>query len=279
MPDAVDIVRRVVENSTVIHSQQNQGPGPPAQYRRSVRQLLPIVIDPVEPSDIYAADERPRGPERPWLLLDMISSADGATHIDGTSGALGSEGDHVVFRAIRAVADVILVAAGTVRSENYRPVRATEDIRTARIARGQTPVARLAILSRHLDFDFDADLFTSDIPPLLLTTNAAPPSALRRAEAITEVVRFDGDRVDMAAAVRALGVRGANIVLAEGGPTLNGQLHDAGLIDELCLTLSPMLVGTDAARVIDGAALNLQRLALDRVLEEDGWLFLRYVRR
>jgi riboflavin biosynthesis pyrimidine reductase len=243
-----------------------------------VRQLLPVAVDVVDVGESYAADARPPWPDRPWVLLDMISSADGATHIDGTSGALGSEGDHKVFRAIRAVADVILVAAGTVRSENYRPVRASDDVRRARVARGQTPVARLAILSRHLDFDFGSDLFTSDHPPLLLTTSAAPASALRRAEAITEVVRFDGERVDLAAAVRALGERGARIVLAEGGPTLNGQLHDAGILDELCLTLSPMLVGTDAARVIDGAALRVQRLSLARVLEEDGWLFLRYVR-
>jgi riboflavin biosynthesis pyrimidine reductase len=270
---------QTVENAAVIHSQQNPRPRPPAQYGRCVRQLLPTVVDSIDASAVYAADARPRGPDRPWLLLDMISSADGATHIDGTSGALGSEGDHVVFRAIRAVADLILVAAGTVRSENYRPVRATDDVRAARVARGQTPVARLAILSRHLDFDFTTDLFTSDTPPLLLTTTAAPASAVRRAEAITEVVRFDGDRVDMAEAVRALGLRGANIVLAEGGPALNGQLHDAGLIDELCLTFSPLLVGTNAARVIDGASLHVQRLTLDRVLEEDGWLFLRYVRR
>ena len=243
-----------------------------------MRQLLPVALDSVEPSELYAADVRPRHPDRPWLLLDMISSADGATHIDGTSGALGSEGDHVVFRAIRAVADVILVAAGTVRSENYRPVRASDAVRAQRVARGQTPVARLAILSRHLDFDFDTDLFSGDQPPLLLTTSAAPASAMRRAEAITEVVRFDGDRVGLVEAVQALAQRGAGIVLAEGGPTLNGQLHDAGLIDELCLTLSPLLVGSDAARVIDGAGLHLQRLSLDRVLEEDGWLFLRYVR-
>ena len=257
---------------------QNPRRTPSAKYGRCVRQLLPVALDSVDPSAVYASDARPRGPDRPWLLLDMISSADGATHIDGTSGALGSEGDHVVFRAIRAVADVILVAAGTVRSENYRPVRATDGVRRTRVARGQAPVARLAILSRHLDFDFDSDLFTGDQPPLLLTTTAAPASALRRAEAITEVVRFDGDRVDLVEAVQALGVRGADIVLAEGGPTLNGQLHDAGLIDELCLTMSPLLVGTAAARVIDGAALNVQHLSLDRVLEEDGWLFLRYVR-
>lgn len=276
---SVDSAPRSVEKSAAVHrGPQNQGRTPPAQYGRDVRQLLPEALDAVDPNDLYAGDARPRHPDRPWLLLDMISSADGATHIDGTSGALGSEGDHVVFRAIRAVADVILVAAGTVRSENYRPVRATDAVRETRVARGQTPVARLAILSRHLDFDFDADLFTGDQPPLLLTTSEAPASALRRAEAITEVVRFDGDRVDMVEAVQALGLRGASIVLAEGGPTLNGQLHDAGLIDELCLTLSPLLVGTAAARVIDGAGLNLQRLSLDRVLEEEGWLFLRYVR-
>lgn len=268
-----------MENSRTVHrAAQNREATPTAGYGRDVRQLLPAAVEQVDVGALYAADERRPRPDRPWLLLDMISSADGATHIDGTSGALGSEGDHVVFRAIRAVADVILVAAGTVRSENYRPVRAAEQVRQARVARGQSPVARLAILSRHLDFDFDSDLFTSDQPPLLLTTSAAPASALRRAEAITEVVRFDGDRVDLADAVRALGARGANIVLAEGGPTLNGQLHDTGIIDELCLTLSPLLVGTDAARVIDGAALRVQRLTLDRVLEEDGWLFLRYVR-
>ena len=277
---SVDRAAEAVENAAAIHrATQNHRVEQSAQYGRDVRQLLPVALDSADPGVAYAADARPRWADRPWLLLDMISSADGATHIDGTSGALGSAGDHAVFGAIRAVADVILVAAGTVRSENYRPVRATEDVRQTRVARGQTPLARLAILSRHLDFDFDADLFTSDIPPLLLTTNAAPASALRRAEAITEVVRFDGDRVDLMEAVRALGRRGADIVLAEGGPTLNGQLHDAGLIDELCLTLSPLLVGTDAARVIDGAALNVQPLSLDRALEEDGWLFLRYVRR
>jgi riboflavin biosynthesis pyrimidine reductase len=247
-------------------------------YRRDVRQLLPTVVDDVDPLTIYAADDRPAQPERPWLLLDMISTADGATHIGGTSGPLGGPADHAVFRSIRAVADVILVAAGTVRSENYRPVRASEDIRAMRVERGQAPVASLAILSRHLDFDFGSELFTGDAPPLLLTTDAAPASAVRRAEARTEVLRFPGGRVELGAAVAALGRRGARVVLAEGGPTLNGQLHEAGLIDELCLSLSPMLVGSDAARVIDGAPGIVQRMALHRVLEQDGFLFLRYVR-
>lgn len=245
-------------------------------YVSAVRQLLPELREDIDVVSLYASDARPARPDRPWVLLDMIASADGATHVSGTSGPLGSPGDHAVFRAIRGLADVILVAAGTVRSENYRPVRATDEVRAARVARGQSEVARLAILSRHLDFDFDSELFSGDSPPLLFTTRAAPASAMRRAEAVTEVVRFADERVEMGAAVHALGERGHRIVLAEGGPTLNGQLHDAGLIDELCMTLSPLLVGSDAARLIDGARLNVARLTLRRVLEEDGWLFLRY---
>lgn len=244
-----------------------------------MRQLMPELIEGVDPLALYAGDARPRPADRPWLLLDMIASADGATHVNGTSGPLGSPGDHQVFRSIRALADVILVAAGTVRSENYRPVMASDEVRVMRKARGQSEVARLAILSRHLDFDFDSALFAGDNPPLMLTTTAAPQSAVRRAEARTEVLRFDSTRVDMNAALAALGERGANVVLAEGGPTLNGQLHDAGLIDELCMTLSPKLIGSDASRLIDGARLRVQDLALVRVVEEDGWLFLRYVRR
>jgi riboflavin biosynthesis pyrimidine reductase len=267
-----------VDSEAVIHSPRSHRAGWCAQYGHSVRQLLPSWLESVDPTEVYATDARQPHADRPWLLVDMISSADGATHVNGTSGPLGSPGDHAVFRAIRGIADVILVAAGTVRSENYRPVKATPEIREARLQRGQTPLARLAILSRHLDFDFDTELFQGDSPPLLLTAQSAPASALRRAESITEVVRFDGQRVDMTAAVTALGHRGAKIVLAEGGPTLNGQLHEAQLIDELCLTFSPLLIGSDAGRVIDGAPLTVQSMRLVRVLEEDSSLFLRYVR-
>jgi riboflavin biosynthesis pyrimidine reductase len=243
-----------------------------------MRQLLPTQLDAVDPFELFAGDERAAAPDRPWVLANMITSLDGATHVDGLSGGLGSEADRVTFRAIRAVADVILVAAGTARSEQYHPVRTNPDVVDARLARGQRERPRLAILTRHLDLDLDGELFTSPDPPIVLTTEHAPQVRVRYAESRTDVVQFPGDRVDVAEAVRALGALGARIVLSEGGPTLIGQLALADVLDELCLSLSPLIVGGDAARVTDVPVTTHRTYELCRVLEDASMLLLRYVR-
>jgi riboflavin biosynthesis pyrimidine reductase len=244
-----------------------------------MRQLLPTQRDEVDPFAVYAADERPRVAGRPWVLANMISSLDGATHVEGLSGALATPADRVTFRAIRAVADVILVAAGTARSEQYHPITTTPEIAAERKARGQSERPRLAILTRHLDLDLDGELFLSPEPPIVLTTERAPAGRVRHAEARTTVVRFPGDRVDVDAAVQELGKLDADVVLSEGGPTLIGQLAAADVLDELCLSISPIVVGGDAARVTDITASMHHHYALARVLEEDSMLLLRYVRR
>jgi riboflavin biosynthesis pyrimidine reductase len=243
-----------------------------------MRQLLPAQLDDVDPFELYAADQRMPPPDRPWVLANMIASLDGATHVDGLSGGLGSDADRLTFRAIRAVADMILVAAGTARSEQYHPVRTNPDVVESRLARGQAERPRLAIVTRHLDLDFDGELFTSPDPPIVLTTEKAPQTRVRLAEDRTTVVQFPGDRVDVGDAVRALGELGAHIVLSEGGPTLIGQLAVADVLDELCLSTSPLLVGGDAARVTDVATTTHRRFELSRVLEADSMLLLRYVR-
>jgi riboflavin biosynthesis pyrimidine reductase len=244
-----------------------------------MRQLLPERHDDVDPFALYAADARPRVGGRPWVLANMISSLDGATHVDGLSGGLASDADRLTFRAIRAVADVILVAAGTARSEQYHPISTTPAIAAARAARGQSDRPRLAILTRHLDLDLDGELFVAPEPPIVLTTEQAPAARVRHAEARTTVLQFAGDRVDVGEAVRALGSAvDANVVLSEGGPTLIGQLAAADVLDELCLSLSPLVVGGDAARVTDIATTTSSRHHLARVLEEDSMLLLRYVR-
>ncbi|HEV8297201.1 MAG TPA: dihydrofolate reductase family protein [Acidimicrobiales bacterium] len=243
-----------------------------------MRQVLPAPIDDVDPFACYGADERPARTERPWLLANMIASLDGATHVDGVSAGLGAPADRRAFRAIRAVADVILVAAGTARSEHYHPITTTTEIAAARAERGQRDRPRLAILTRHLDLDLGGELFTAPEPPIVLTTDHAPAGRLRHAEACTTVLRFTGDRVDVGEAVRALGGTGARVVLSEGGPTLIGQLAAADVLDELCLTVSPLLVGGDAARVTDVDMTMHRRFMLARVLEEDSMLLLRFVR-
>jgi riboflavin biosynthesis pyrimidine reductase len=113
--------------------------------------------------------------------------------------------------------------------------------------------------------------------PIVVTVAGAPPDALAHAARVAEVV-VAGDRdVDLAVALDALGGRGHRAVLAEGGPILNAQLAAAGLLDELCLSLSPRLVGGDAKRILDGPPLpGPAPLRLCSVCEQDRFLFLRY---
>lgn len=245
-----------------------------------MRQLLPTPDD-VDPVATYLAADRPRPDGRPWVAVGMIGSLDGATAVDGRSGGLGGEADKAVFRAVRGIADVILVAAGTVRAEGYRPVRLSEEVRSARTAAGRSPEApRLAIVTGSLDLDLDGPLFADDaVPPLVFTTEDADDDLVEAAQAVTEVRRFgSGDRVDLAAALGSLGADGIDVVVCEGGPTLNGALAEAGLIDELCMSIAPVVAGGDSKRIVAGAGPVDIGLELASLLVEDDLLFGRWTR-
>lgn len=209
----------------------------------------------------------------------MVASVDGATAIDGRSGGLGGEGDRTVFRAIRGIADVILVAAGTVRAESYGPPRTAPEVRAARVARGQQPHPRLAIVSRSLDLDPGSALF-QEAPeaPLVFTTKDAPGGRRQALAAVADVRDAGETSVDLALALATLWRHGARTVLAEGGPRLNGQLLGLGLVDEVDLTTAAVLAGGDAARFAVGAPPVGTRLELAHLWEEGGDLFARYVR-
>jgi riboflavin biosynthesis pyrimidine reductase len=224
-----------------------------------VRQLFPTFLDPVDPMAVYG--DLPTAGSRPSVRLNMIASVDGATAVAGVSGGLGGKADHALFAVLRSLADVVLVAAGTVRTERYGP--------------STVPVA---VVSRSCRLDWDAPFFTSPIArPIVITVAEAPAPARARAAEGAEVILAGERDVDLATALDALGVRGFRAVLAEGGPTLNGQLAAAGLLDELCLTLSPRLVGGGAKRILDGVALpGAPKLRLRSACEQDGFLFLRY---
>jgi riboflavin biosynthesis pyrimidine reductase len=229
-----------------------------------MRQILPTVQQPVDLLEVYGAPLPGRG--RPGVRLNMISSADGATAVAGRSGGLGGPGDQEVFSAIRAAADVVLVAAGTVRAEGYGAIG--------------IPVA---VVTRSCHLDWESPLFSEPGPrPLVVTTEEAPAAALERASEVAELVLTGSGRggpgtVDLVQAVAELGRRGHERVLAEGGPSLNGQLAVEGLIDELCLTLAPALVAGPATRVAVAATeTGPSRLGLLSMCEQDGYLFLRY---
>ncbi len=242
-------------------------------------QLFPRFATGVDPAALYASDHRAPRPDRPWLMLNMVTSIDGATSAEGVSGNLSGPEDREVFVAIRAVADFILVGAETVRRERYRPPRILPEMAGGRTARGQAPRPRLAVVSRSLDLDFTTPLFDDHPPPMLFTVTDPSADRLAEAEAVAEVHRLGADRVDLGEALRRMGPPGACVVLAEGGPSLNGQLLAAGLVDEVCWTISPTLAGGDTHRMTKGAPPRLDRLRLVRVLTKNDTLFLRYLTR
>jgi riboflavin biosynthesis pyrimidine reductase len=241
-----------------------------------MRQLFPIPVDDVDALDVYG--DIPVGGARPWVRLNMIASVDGATSVEGLSGQLGGPSDHKVFAALRSLTDAVLVAAGTVRAERYGPVRFADATVDARRARGQADVPPIAVISRTCALDWSTPFFTdATARPIVVTVESAPVDNRRQAADVADVVVVGDKDVDLAGAVDALGQRGAGNILAEGGPTLNGHLAAAGMLDELCLTLSPRLVGGDAHRIVHGPALTGRHdVDLRSICEEDGYLFLRF---
>lgn len=240
----------------------------------------PLDLDPLDAYD----EPRPGPTDRPWVTVDMVASVDGATAVDGRSGGLGGPGDKVVFRALRAVPDVILVGAATARVERYGPVRLDDAVQARRTARGQRRVPRLALVSGRVELDPDDRLFTeSEEPPLVLTTTAGVEVHGERFAGRAELVACDGDgpgRVDLVAGLGELHRRGARVVLSEGGPSLNGQLVAADVVDEWCLSLAPLLAAGESARVAHGPTPDAPvALSLHRVLEADGELFGTWRRR
>lgn len=244
-----------------------------------VRQLLPHVDPSVDVAAAHATADRPAPADRPWVLFNMVTSADGATAVDGTSGDLGGEADRVVFSAIRAVADVIVAAAGTVRADGYGPPRTPSARRAERVARGQTAYPRLAVVSRSLDLDPAAPLFT-DAPErtIVFTGSDADPDRIAALGAVADVVVGTGPSVQPSDVLDHLHAIGARTVLVEGGPSLNGAFLDADLVDELDLTLTPALVGGPSPRLAVGAAERVQALRIAHLWEADGVLLARYVR-
>jgi riboflavin biosynthesis pyrimidine reductase len=246
-----------------------------------MRQLLPHLLEDPDVDELYAGDERVTPVDRPWVVSNMIASIDGAAAIDGVSGGLGGPGDKAVFSALRSVADIVVAAAGTVRAERYRPPQTTVAQQALRVARGQQAFPRIAVVSGRLDLDFGGPLFAEDSPsrPLVITGTRPSPEQLARASEVAEVIVAGAEQVDLGDALRRLGAMGARVVLCEGGPSLNGQLVADDLIDESCVTVSPMLVGGDAGRIMHATvATGARSMRLARVLVDGDMLLLRYVR-
>lgn len=226
-----------------------------------MRRLFPDPADQVDLRTAYGVQTSRH------VRANFVASADGSVSLQGKSGTLGNAADRELFQLLRAMSDVVLVGAGTARVENYGGAREVD---------GKTPP--IAVVSRSLDFDPGARLFTDTrVPPIILTCKSAPAERRRALDGLADVVVAGADDVDMRVALDTLADRGLRHVECEGGPHLLGWLLAADLLDELCLTLAPVIAGGTAGRIVAGLDTQLaDRLRLLHVLEDDGYLFLRY---
>jgi riboflavin-specific deaminase-like protein len=243
-----------------------------------VKRIFPTVADlDVDFESSYDAD-RPAHPQRPFVLVNMVTSVDAAFAEDGRTDGLSSPADQEVFHLLRGIPDAILVGAQTLRAEHYGPPRLSEDRQARRVARGQQPQPTIVVVTRSLQLDLSSTLFTESRPIVICPTDVAAAD-LAAVGAVADVVQAGEGDVDLADALAELRRRGVEVLLCEGGPTLNGDLARHGLIDELCLTIAPTLVGGDLGTGILGRV-RLEapvKLELAQVLLADGGdLLCRY---
>ena len=243
--------------------------GPPGDIDRG--QLARLYADP---------PHRPaRLTGRPWVRANMVASVDGAASVDGRSAGLSGPADRQIFGLLRSLADVILVGAGTARAEHYRPAQPASIQPELRAGRTATPP--IAVISGRLDLDPALELLTAappDARTIVLTSEQAPEQQRAAVAEHADVIVAGTGGVDLKIALTALAERGYRRVLTEGGPHLLAELAAGGLLDELCLTVSPLLAGPGPGRILAGDAQLPGGLpvTLGHVLEDEGFLLCRY---
>lgn len=222
-----------------------------------------------ELADLYAYPDA----ALPWVRTNFVASVDGAVQDPrGVSGDLGGSPDLEVFRVLRSLADVVLVGAGTVRAEGYKPIQAESIHESLRKDRPRIPL--LALVSRSLDIP---DVLLA--PGTTVITPASSPAERREELAQTvDVIVAGDDEIDWPAVLDVFAARGLTRILCEGGPELHGALVERDLVDEACVTVGPHLVGGPAKRITEGAAAIDRRMRLGHVFDQDDVLLTRWVR-
>lgn len=195
---------------------------------------------------------------RPWVRTNFVSTLDGAAYAgDGKSGSLGGDIDTQVFSVLRSLADVVLVGAGTARTEGYKP--------------SSLPIA---IVSRSLDIP-EALLVPGQV---VITTADAPPARIDSLRETVDVIAEGIGHIDWLAVLDNFAARGWPNVLCEGGPTLHGDLTALDLVDEVCLTIAPTLAAGPAPRIAHGRQAWDRPMRLGHVFDVDDVLLTRWVR-
>jgi riboflavin biosynthesis pyrimidine reductase len=227
--------------------------------------------------DIAIGDHYSSNIGSPWLRVNFVSSIDGAATVNGRSGGLGGDADRRVFDLLRTLCDVVVVAGGTVRAEGYGAMILNAAAVDSRVAAGLASQPTFAIVSGSLDLDPKSDVFAkAPVRPIVFTAESAPRNdALAK---VADIVICGAKTVDPAAMVAALNERRLMRIHCEGGPSLFGSLLAADVVDELCLTVSPILVAGDSRRIANGDVSEPRGMTLAGILRSESTLLLRYVR-
>lgn len=228
--------------------------------------------------DVYAY---PEYPAVPWVRANFISSLDGVSAVDDSSTGLGNASDRRIFGLLRELSDVILVGAQTVRAEDYGGVRTSERKRERREQAGLSAVPPIAVVTASCDLEPASRLFTdTSVPPIIFTSHQAPfDNRARLVAAGAQVMEITDSKLTPEHILSTLAAMNLNRVLCEGGPSLFGQFVEDDLIDDLCLTIRPLLVGGRGARISKSPNASLHAMGCASIiLDEDGTLLTRWIR-
>ena len=230
--------------------------------------------------ETYIADRRSHPSGSPWTMLNMISSKNGLATYNGKSGPLCGPADKALFWTLRGLADVILVAAETVRSEAYSVPIISEKTAQIRQRLHKAELPTIVVISNSLNLDLLSPLFTSiNYRPTILTSTSCPKQKEKELREAADIHSTAGDHVNLVEAIPYLGKKYGPLILVEGGPNLNRQLVELDLFDELCITTSPIISSDEGSPSITTSGHYKQNeMTLDRVLKVDRFSFKRYLR-
>lgn len=250
----------------------------PVEFQRA------IPPGPAAPPDsIYTGlDLAAQAPaDRPYVVCNFVSSADGKAAAEGKSALLGGDGDRATFRLLRTQADAVLAGTSTLRVERYGALVRDERMQKIRVEEGRAAQPVAVVISRSGDVPFDIPLFADEGSRVLVYG----PAGLDVPECAAQIALHElpghGEQTgELAHVLRSLRYdHEVRALLCEGGPSLFNAMLAEDLVDELFLTLAPALIGGGESGITRGQELGgLRRLRLIWALERDGHLFLRYAR-
>lgn len=228
----------------------------------------------------WSAYPLPQPTKGSHVRINFVSSADGSVTIDGRSGGLGGKNDRALMKVLRTLSDVVMVGAGTVRTEGYGGLSLSEPLLERRKELGLSPIPRIAIVSGSLDLQPDMSVFTkAEVRPLIITHAAASPVRREALSGAADVFVCGETEVELGEALTQLSALGLSRVLCEGGPGLFGSLLEADLVDEVCLTISPLFVAGADGRIAHSKAAHPRKFRVaNSLVDDESFIFLRYAR-